>query len=82
MTSYDKYTLMDKIWRKTRDYNTATYSLPKVCREVIELLKSEGYDVLVVDEKHRDYRIIQIDDQKWRIIRNKGWGKYDVVMID
>jgi hypothetical protein len=73
---------MDKIWRKTRDYSTATYSLPRVCREVINLLKSEGYDVSVVDDKHRDYRIIQIEDQQWKIVRNNGWSQYDVLMID
>lgn len=82
MTSYDIYHLMDVIWIKVIGYSTATYSLPKVCREVIDLLKSEGYDVAVVDDKHRDFRIIRVEDQKWKIVRYKGWDKYDVLMVD
>lgn len=81
MTSFEKYRLMDIIWRMVIDYSAHTYSLPNVCKEVCQRLKDEGYEPEIIGN-NRDYRIIRVEDQKYRILRNSGWGKYDVLMND
>ena len=43
-------------------------------------MEGAGYQVQLTDEKHRDYKIIQVEDQKYKIVRNKGWTTYDVIM--
>ena len=82
MTSYEKYRLMDILWAMVIDYSTSVYSLPRVCREVLMRLSSEGYQAEVIKDGHRDSCLIKIDDQQFRIIRNSGWGKYDLVMVE
>ena len=81
MTSYEKYGLLDRIWLKVIDYSTRTYSLPRVCNEVSKMLQDLGYRTEIIGN-NRDYRILKVDDQPFRIIREKGWSKYDVRMMD
>lgn len=81
MTSFEKYRLMDVIWSMVIDYSTATYSIGKVCNEVMRRLKDEGYQPEIVGG-NRSHRIIKVDDQKYRIVKNLGWGKYDLIMCD
>ena len=73
--------LIDRIFFFVRNYSTSTYSLPRVCREVVEELKSMGYNVRVIDDTHRDYRTILVDGHIFRIIRNKAWCSYDVLQV-
>ena len=81
MTSFEKYRLMDVIWSMVIDYSTATYSIGTVCKEVVRRLRDEGYQPEIVGG-NRSHRIIKVDDQKYRIVKNLGWGKYDLIMCD
>lgn len=76
----NEYDILLDIFRFIRDYSTDTYTLPDVCRRLIRHMQSSGYEVQVIDNSHRDYRIIQVETQLYRIARNKGWSTYDVVM--
>ena len=80
MTRSEKYRLMDIIWLTVIDYSTKT-PITKVCNAVIQRLKDEGYEVEVLNN-NRDFRILNVDGQKFRILRNFGWSKYDVIMRD
>ena len=81
MTNNEKYRLMDIIWLMVSGYSIATYSIGKVCKEVVKRLKDEGYQPEIIGS-NREYRIIKVEDQKYRVLKNHGWGKYDLLMID
>ena len=78
----DMYRILNIIFRIVRNYSTRLYSLPQVCKQVIEELKAYGYTVTVTDDKHRGYRIIQVDGHHFKVIRWKDWLSYDVLAID
>lgn len=81
MTSFEKYHLLDIIWGHSRDYTVSMYSMPKVCSEILRLLSNMGYYAKILPGD-RSSKIIQVDDQRFRIVRNKGWNQYDVVLVD
>lgn len=76
----NEYDVLIDIFRFIRDYATYAYTLPDVCRKLLKHLESEGYQVQLVDADHRDYRIIQVEAQRYKILRLKGWTTYDVIM--
>ena len=82
MNSYDpnnEYDILLRIFRFVRDYSTETCTITKVCRELIKDLKSSGHDVETVDVHHRDFRIIQVNGHRYKIIRYPEWTRYDVI---
>lgn len=81
MSSYEKYRLLDTIWVHARDYTVSMYTLPKVCTEILRLLNDMGYKAETLPGD-RNSKIILVNDQRFRIVRNKGWNQYDVLMID
>lgn len=76
----NEYDVLLEIFRFIRDYNTGVYTLPDVCRRLIRHLQASGYEVQLTDNSHRDYRIVQVETQLYKIVRNKGWSTYDVIM--
>ena len=76
----NEYEVLIEIFSFLRDYAISTYTLPDVCRRLVKFMEGAGYQVQVLDEKHRDYKIIQVENQKYKIVRNKGWTTYDVIM--
>lgn len=76
----NEYDILLDIFRFIRDYDTHTYTLPSVCRLLIKHLAGGGYQAEIVDGKHRDYKIIRVETQLYRIVRNKGWSTYEVIM--
>ncbi len=76
----NEYDVLIEIFQFIRDYAISTYTLPDVCRRLVKFLEGAGYQVQVLDEKHRDYKIIQVENQKYKIIRNQGWTTYDGIM--
>ena len=76
----NEYDLLLEIFRVIRNYSTSTYTLPNVFKELIQYMKDGGYRIEVIDEKHRDYKILQVEAQRYKIIRWKEWSSYDVVM--
>jgi len=76
----NEYDVLIDIFRFIRDYHTGTYTLPDVCRKLIRHMQSSGYEVQTVDNNHRDYWIIRVEDQRYKIVRNKGWSSYEVIM--
>lgn len=77
---FNEYDALIDIFRFIRDYAVSTYTLPDVCNRLIKHLTGGGYQAEIVDGKHRDYKIIRVETQLYRIIRNKGWSTYDVIM--
>ena len=77
---FNEYDVLITIFRFIRDYNTGTYTLPDVCRRLLQYLVDAGYQAEIVNSKHWDYKIIQVETQLYRIAHNKGWSTYDVVM--
>jgi len=80
MTSFEKYRLMDIIWGTVIDYSTKE-PITKVCKVVLQRLKDEGYEAEILNN-NRDFRIIRVEDQRYRVLRNFAWSKYDLIMID
>ena len=83
METYDRdneYDTLMRMFRFVRDYHPSTYSLPMVCRLLVEHMNNGGYDAILLDDNARDYRIVQVDDRKYKIIRNHGWSYYEVRM--
>lgn len=76
----NEYDILLDIFRFIRDYPVSAYTLPDVCKGLIKHLEGGGYQAEIVDSKHRDYKIIRVETQLYRIVRNKGWSTYDVVM--
>lgn len=81
MTSNEKYRLLEGILGIVHDYSVNAYSITKVVNVVLERLKSEGYQPEVLNN-NRDFRVVKVEDEKFRILRNPGWGRYDVIMVD
>ena len=76
----NEYDMLLNIFRFIRDYDTHTYTLPSVCRLLIKHLEGEGYHAEIVDTEHRDCKIIRVETQRYKIVRNKGWSTYEVIM--
>ena len=76
------YTLNDTIFRFLAGSSTRSITLPKITQKLVEYLRSMGYAVSVIDDDHRDYRIIEVDEHHFRIIRWTDWLRYDSVIID
>lgn len=76
----NEYDILLDIFRFIRDYAVSTYTLPDVFKRTVQFLKEAGYTVEIVDDMHRDYKILQVETQRYRIVRNKGWSTYDVIM--
>ena len=79
MTDFGKYNLMDKIWATVYDYSTRD-PISKPLKAVVQRLKDEGYTVDLLDGG-RDFQIIKVDDEKFKIVRKKEWSKYDVLFV-
>lgn len=80
MNNMNEYDVLIEIFRFVRDYHTRTYTLPDVCRKLLKYLQDTGYQAEIVDDKHRDYKIIQVETQRYKLTRYKGWSTYDVIM--
>ena len=78
----EAYRILNLIFRIVRNYSTKLYTLPQVCKQVVEELKSYGYQVDVVDGKHRDFRLLKVDGYMFKVLRWKDWHVYDVVAIE
>ena len=76
------YRLLDEIYYVIRDYTIRSITLPKLCDKVIEFMKSGGSVAAVTDDRHRDYRIVCVDNHRFKIVRYPGWTRYDVEPID
>ena len=76
----NEYDILLDIFRFIRDYAVSTYTLPDVCKKLIKHLTGGGYQAEIVDGKHRDYKIIQVETQRYKLTRYKGWSTYDVIM--
>lgn len=74
----NEYDILLDIFRYVRDYSTATYTLPQVCRGLVQHMKDAGYQVEIVDSKHHDYRIVQVEEHRYKIVRFPEWCRYDV----
>lgn len=76
------YKVGDFIWHTLRDYSPMYASISLVTGIVIGELEECGLRASVVDARHRDYRIIEVDSHKYRISRSKdNFDKYDVRII-
>ena len=75
------YNSIDIIFNFIREYSTKVYSLPRVTKLVIEYMKSGGYDAVVVDNTHKNYKDISVDGIRYRIVRNNDWLRYDVMTL-
>ena len=78
----NKWRLIDEIYSVIRCYTVRTITLPKLCDKVIEYMKSGGSMAFVTDDRHRDYRILCIDDHRFKVYRNPGWTRYEADPID
>ena len=76
------YKLSDEIFRHVRIYHTKTYTLPDVARRAAEYMKSGGYQVAILDDHHRDYKILGVDNHRFRLVRYKNCPWYEVEAID
>lgn len=76
------YRILNRILSILYCYTTYHDTLPAVCKDVVKEMKSYGYDVAVTDDRHRDYRLITVDGHLFRIVRERGWMRYDVILIN
>lgn len=74
----NEYDILLEIFRFVRNYSTATHTLPQVFREVVRYMKDGGYNVEIVDDKHRDYKILQVEEHRYKIIRWPDWVSFEV----
>lgn len=77
----NEYDVLLEIFRFIRDYSTSTYTLPNVCKKLTQYLRDSGYQTIVSDDTHRDYKILQVEAHQYKIIRLKDWLTYDVQLI-
>jgi len=76
------YRLLDEIYSVIRAYTVRSITLPALCNKVIEYEKAGGSIAFITDDRHRDYKIICVDDHRFKIVRYPGWTRYDVEPID
>ena len=74
----NEYDILLEIFRFIRNYSTSVYTLPQVFREVVRYMKDGGYNVEIVDDKHRDYKILQVEGNSYKIIRWPDWVSFEV----
>lgn len=79
MTSFR---LANEIHHVISDYSTAHCSLPFVCKKVIQYMKDSGSQAEIIDDKHRDYKILRVDNHRFKIVRYRNWLRYDVTIVD
>lgn len=76
----NEYDVLLEIFSFVRCYSTSTYSLPSVLKKLIQYMKDGGYKIQIIDDTHMDYKIIQVETQRYKLIRFKDWCTYDVQM--
>lgn len=76
------YTLTGELFSFVRCFYPKTYTLPDVLKRTVEYMKSGGYQVSVLDDSHRDYKVISVDDHSFRIVRYKNSPWYEVEAIN
>jgi len=76
------YKVQDFIWHSLRDYSPMYASLGVVTGIIVGELEECGCRVTILDAQHRDFRIIEVDNHEYRIIRGKDkFSPYDVRII-
>ena len=76
------YKVKDFIWRSLRCHDPMYATLGMVTCIVAGELEEAGCRVTITDAQHQDYRIIEVDDHEYRIVRGKDkFSPYDVRII-
>ena len=76
------YKVQDFIWHTLRCYSPMYASLGVVTGIVVGELEEAGCRATITDAQHRDYRIIEVNDHEYRIVRGKDkFSPYDVRII-
>ena len=76
------YKIQDFIFRVIRSYSPMYASLGMVTGIVVGELEECGCRATITDAQHRDYRIIEVDNHEYRIVRGKDrFSPYDVRII-
>lgn len=74
----NEYDILLEIFRFIRDYSTAAYTLPDVCRKLMKHLRAGGYTAELTNI-NKDAKLVQVDGFRYRILRHDGWSTYDVI---
>ena len=76
------YKVQSFIWHVIRCYSPMYASLGLVTGIVVDELEEAGCRVTITDAQHRDFRIIDVDNHEYRIVRGKDkFSPYDVRII-
>ena len=76
------FKVKDFIWNSLRMIDPMYVSLGMATCVVISNLQEQGCRVNILDAQHRDYRIIEVDNHEYRIVRGKDkFSHYDVRLI-
>ena len=78
------YKVKDFIWRSLRIHGfcPAFTSIGLATCIVVGELEEAGCRVTITDAQHRDFRIIEVDNHEYRIVRGKDkFSTYDVRII-
>jgi len=81
MDTYDptnEYDILLMIFRFIRDYDTATATLAYVTKQLLWWLNAGGDDARMIDDRQPDFRTVEVNGHRYRIIRNPGWSHYEV----
>ena len=78
MTEEERSIVKRKIFHFIRCYDTHTYTLPRVLKELLKYLTDEGYDVEVMDDTRRDHKDFRVDGRSFCLYRMKGWSEYQI----
>ena len=75
----NEYDILLEIFRFVRDYSTDTYTLSQVLKALVKHLTRSGFTVEALPRTETTSRIVVVNGHKYRLIRWKGWSKYDVI---
>lgn len=77
-----EYKVLDFIWHSLRCYSPMYASLGMVTRIIVDELQECECTATITDDKHRDYRTIDVDNHQYRILRGADkFSPYDVKIV-
>ena len=81
MTICERHLLDKEVWDLVHCYTPKLVLLCEVCDAIVRKMKTEGHDAELVGSEEEDSQIVRIDDLKYKVLHNRGWGFFDVVMV-
>lgn len=73
--------MFDQVWTVLREYPSRYSSISYAAMKVFEAMKAAGHTVTMTDYESDHYTTLQIDEDKYQIVKNPNMHVYELVRV-